>query len=105
MVYGFQYDGAGTRCSGIAQPGAKALANWAKAKWDLPLIGIYNCRASRAGTTLSLHGEGRAIDLHVHVGASEALGTSEQTYLGSDIASWMVRHADVLGVQRVIWLQ
>ena len=103
MGFSFAYQPAGTDCSGSCQPGCVAFSKWAYRRWDLPLVGCYNCRQSRAGSSLSLHAEGRAVDLHVHVGASEQDGTAEQTALGWDIAKWCVTNAEPLGIQRVIW--
>lgn len=98
------YDGVGERCSGKAQRGAVAMKEFAVAKWELPLVGIYNCRPARQGTSLSTHGEGRGIDLHVHVRCSECEPTPEERRLGQEIANFMVEHSEALGIQRVIWL-
>jgi hypothetical protein len=56
--------------------------------------GIYNCRNSRTGSTLSLHGEGRAWDCAIPWG---------ETALGDSVAKFYVLSAEMLGIQRVIW--
>lgn len=103
MGYGYAYNGPPSKCHTGARPGTLALGKWAKARWALPLIGTFNCRKSRAGSSISLHGDGRAVDLHTHTGASEANGTKAQDVLGWEIARFLVRSAEALGVQRVIF--
>lgn len=104
MTYGWCYDSTGTHCSGRAQPGARAVAQWSKPRWSLPLTGIYNCRPSAGGGGLSTHGEGRGIDLHVHVRDSEAPPTPAEKAVGDEMFAFWIEHAYELGVQRVIWL-
>src|SRR5436190_14422574 len=55
------YDPTGTVCSKGATKGASALRRELKARYA-GKGGIYNCRPVRGGKTLSLHGEGRAVD-------------------------------------------
>lgn len=98
------YDAVGDECSGKAQKGALALKNFGVETWDLPLVGIYNCRNSRAGSSLSTHAEGRGIDLHVHIRCSECEPTAEEKALGWSIAAFLIDHHEAFGVQRVIWL-
>lgn len=104
MGYGFAYDPTGTKCSGGAQPGALALARYSKARWVLPLVGVYNCRPARGSSNLSTHGEGRGVDLHVHVRAVTDPPRDVERTKGDEIAVFYVTHAEALGVQRVIWL-
>lgn len=104
MGYGFRYDSTGTKCSGGPRPGAIVVGKWSKAHWGLPLIGIYNCRPSRSGTSLSTHGEGRGIDAHVHTRASEAPPTPAEKAVGDAIWAFYIAHAETVGVQAVIWL-
>lgn len=61
---------------------------------DLGDLGIYNCRPTRTGSTLSLHGEGRAWDCAIPSGL---------VALGDKTAQFFVDAAQELGVQRVIW--
>lgn len=104
MPYGFAYDPVGSRCSGGAQPGARVLSAWAVERWGLPRAEIYACRPSRAGSSLSTHGEGRGIDLYVHVRALESPPTPDEKAVGDGMAAFFEAHADAFGVQRVIWL-
>ena len=94
-AYGYGYDRTGTACTGGAQPGARALLDYCLARWPtLRSGGIYNCRPVRGRTALSMHGEGRAIDLMV---------PSASAPVGSEVADWLVTNAPLLGVQEVIW--
>lgn len=104
MVYGYRYESTGTKCAKGPQPGAVALGKWLKARFGLPLVGIFNCRPSRSGTSLSTHGEGRGIDAHVHVRASEAPPTAAEKAIGDEMFVLMIALAPLLGVQAVIWL-
>jgi hypothetical protein len=98
MGFGYAYDPAGTRCTSGPTPGAQALlAVVLDAFVELRSLGIYNCRPVRGGTTLSLHGEGRAIDF----GADPADRAAQNQ--GHLLAGVLVDQADALGVQEVIW--
>ncbi|XP_055338666.1 uncharacterized protein LOC129588485 [Paramacrobiotus metropolitanus] len=50
-----------TQCTSGATPGAKNLASYLKNKFS-GRTEIFNCRNVRGGSTVSLHGEGRAVD-------------------------------------------
>lgn len=94
MTFGYCYD-APERCSGMAQPGTRVLRDTIDEL--LPWVGdygIYNCRPTRTGKTLSLHGEGRAWDAAIPVEAQED---------GTRLAAFFVAAATDLGIQRVIW--
>lgn len=96
MGFGYQYDPAGTVCTGGPMPGTVALAELCRARWpELTDLGIYNCRAVRGGSSLSLHGEGRAADL--------GTPSPQATEQGHECAAWLVANAEALGVQEVIW--
>lgn len=91
MAYGFQYNPAGSKCSGKAQPGVRILRDTMDDLVpELGDLGIYNCRPTRGGGSLSLHGEGRAWDC----AASGALLIKA--------GQFFVDAAEMLGVQRVI---
>ena len=82
-------------CTGSATPGARALMSWflgAYASQGGHNLGIYNCRTVAGSSTTSLHGEGRAADLGVPIGASWA-----QT-----LADKLVAYSAELGIQCVI---
>jgi peptidoglycan hydrolase-like protein with peptidoglycan-binding domain len=89
------YQGARS-CTSGPQPGAWGAMDWYvgtyKAKGGRNL-GIYNCRTVRGGRTTSLHGEGRAVDFGVPVGAAWA----------QKLADEIRKHSKELGVQCVIY--
>ncbi len=83
------------QCSGRGQEGAKQLMAWYLGAYSAKggkNLGIYNCRPVAGSASLSLHGEGRACDLGVPVGAAWA-----QT-----LADGLVASSAELGVQLVI---
>jgi hypothetical protein len=61
---GYRYDRA-RRCTRGPQRGALALQNWLGLHVRGVSWGIYNCRKTRLGSSLSLHAEGRAVDWHL----------------------------------------
>ncbi len=71
--------------------------------WAFPQIAFisdYACRpigTSEART--SVHGVGRALDLHIPMVA----GGEADNELGDPVGNWLVENAQVLGVQYVIW--
>ncbi len=79
-------------------PGAKALMAWCLANYPPGTnLGIYNPRNVRGGQALSLHAEGRAIDVGYPI--DRPLGYAP----GRQLAADMVRHHQALGVQCVIF--
>lgn len=92
MGYGFQYDRTGTKCSGRGQTGTAALVKGCLERWPaLTNLGVYNCRPVRGGTSLSLHGEGRAGDL----------GSTDKA-LHDEVFAALIAAAEDLGIQEVI---
>src|SRR3712207_3869750 len=74
------------KCTSGPAPGAKALMAWfigAYSGQGGRNLGIYNCRSVVGGSTLSLHGEGRAADLGVPVGAGWATVLADKLRLNS----------------------
>jgi hypothetical protein len=94
-----RYDGGGPwsrdRCTGFT-PGARVLARFLQARFPgITKIGGYYCRPNTANESLlSLHGTGRALDVHFP-GRADPRGTV--------LADWLVRNAEWIGVQAVIW--
>ncbi|MGI5151386.1 peptidoglycan-binding domain-containing protein [Plantactinospora sp. CA-294935] len=83
-------------CSSGPTPGAKALMSWYLGAYGSRggrNGGIYNCRSIAGSKTTSLHGEGRADDLMVPVGASWA----------QPLADKLVANSKELGIQLVIY--
>lgn len=94
-----RYDPAGTVCSKGPQPGATALMMWLLGSYpEAKSLGIFNCRPTRGGTKLSLHGEGRALDVAFPLTKYEDANPT-----GTALAHRLVAHADELGVQLVIF--
>jgi peptidoglycan hydrolase-like protein with peptidoglycan-binding domain len=88
-----------SKCSSGPTSGAKAAMSWflgaygARGGYNL---GIYNCRSVVGGSTLSLHGEGRATDFGVPPGGNA---------WGWTLARALVANSKELGIQCVIWDQ
>ena len=93
-------------CRSGPQRGAVELGNFFRSAFsplmDLKVPGdgvqIFNCRSVRGGSSLSLHGEGRAIDLFIPVMNGRADSSK-----GDLIANWLASNAQYLGIQRLIW--
>lgn len=97
-TYGRCYNGTGSRCSGRAQPGTLALREGVRASFPgIGDLGIYNCRPTRGGGSLSTHGEGRGWDAACN--ATTASGKA----LGDRLAAALIKYHHVLGIQRIIW--
>jgi hypothetical protein len=73
------------------------LEQYLKNNWRGSSLGTYVCRPVRGGTTLSLHGEGRAVDwgLNAYDAGQKAIGDQLKAFLISKSASW--------GIEEVIW--
>jgi hypothetical protein len=80
-------------CSKGPTPGAKALSKVVMAASGCQSQGIFNCRNARGGSNLSEHAEGRAWDAKVTPGDPR----------GQAIFEWMIRNAQKLGIQSVIY--
>ena len=86
------YDPSGTECSSGPQPGLVALQGWLDDnRYRGHSGGIYNCRPVRGGTSLSLHGEGRALDWMTS-GAD-----------GDQVLDLLATRGRQLGIQFIIW--
>lgn len=100
------YDNTGSRCAGGATQGATTLGNYLRDRFgrnvDQDVVGrgvqIYNCRSINGGRGLSLHAEGRAVDLFIPM-----VGRDANNSLGDPIANWLVENAQSIGVQMIIW--
>lgn len=100
MTYPFPPWQGARRCTGGATSGAGALLAWCQANRPSGerSMGIYNCRSVRGSSTTSLHGEGRALDWGVPVGAG---GTGTTT--GHELVDLLGSNADTLGLQAIIY--
>ena len=89
-------------CSGGAQPGATALAEYLDAAFpDNGGYGIYNCRTIDGTSSLSLHAEGRAIDFMIPTDSSQAYGADNG--VGDPVADFLMENAEAIGIQSFIW--
>lgn len=98
---GLQYDRAVACTSGPTQ-GAKNLLALILSKFPGGTNGgIYNCRSVRGGKSVSLHGEGRAVDymLNAHKPAQKTIGDNIVQFFTADNFANAKRY----GVQEVIW--
>ena len=99
------YERAGARCSAGATFGAMALGDFVQRHFgrlintSVPGSGvqIYNCRRVNGGSSMSLHAEGRALDLFIPT-SGEANNAK-----GDTIANYLVENAEHIGVQMIIW--
>lgn len=97
MTFPVHYQSAAKVAPGPT-PGAKALMAWCLAHYPPGTnLGIYNPRNVRGGQALSLHAEGRAIDVGYPI--DRPLGYAA----GRQLAADMARHHQSLGVQCVIF--
>lgn len=97
MTYGYRYDPPGGKCSGGPTPGALNLRFVVMDEIaGVGDSGIYNCRNTRTGSNLSLHGVGRAWDARTVSAAGPNLA------LNAALAEFFVAAAEDLGIQRVI---
>lgn len=83
---------AAVKCTSGASVGAVRLRDMILKAWSGSRdMGIFNCRSVRGGSSLSLHGEGRAIDI----------GGSPSVMQG--IAKWAKTYSGWYGIQEVIY--
>lgn len=84
-----------SHCTGQCQPGCVRLqSHLLRAYPGTANYGCYNCRQIRGGGPLSLHAEGRAIDM----GIPRTL-----KHIGDEIFALAIFNAEALGIQEVIW--
>lgn len=92
------WEGA-TECTGGPESGAQALLAYLLEEYpNARSLGIYNCRTVRGGSTTSLHGEGRAVDLGWPM-SSAGRGTAS----GEAVVKRLAAHGRRLGIQTIIY--
>lgn len=80
-------------CTGRNAKGTECLRDMILSKFPgSKSMGVYVCRDVRGADNLSVHGEGRAVDI----------GPAGK-YQGDAVAEWAVRYARRYQIQRVIW--
>ncbi|MEE2788031.1 MAG: hypothetical protein VX589_11880 [Myxococcota bacterium] len=91
----------GANCSPGFTEGARQLKQWVLDNWPgVTRVGGYNCRVIAGSLETSIHGVGRALDIHFEEDNGEA-----DNDLGDALANYFVMNAESMGVQRIIWDQ
>jgi hypothetical protein len=94
-----KYNGAGSSCADGTTAGAEKLSQFLKEKFPgISSIGGFACRNIVGGSGLSVHSTGRALDVMV----PEIGGDADNT-VGDEIAAFLIRNAEQIGVQYIIW--
>jgi hypothetical protein len=100
------YTGAGAwtgsdSCEGGMTAGAGTLREYLYEYFpQLTLVGGYACRHINGNESqTSVHATGRALDLHIPLAA----GGAADNDLGDPIAHWLIRNAESMGIQYIIW--
>lgn len=84
-----------THCRDKCQPGAIQLRQDLLSRYpETRDWGCYNCRTISGTDTLSLHAEGRAIDIGI---------VASRKQDGDEIFAWCVANAEALGLQEILW--
>ena len=99
------YTGAGSysggrNCAGGLKSGTREVGDFVKATFaGVTGYGGYACRPNTANTSqLSVHGTGRAMDIMIPLKS----GTADNAR-GDQIANYLVKNAQAMGVQFIIW--
>lgn len=90
-----------SNCTGTFTAGASSLREIILNRWSPPVtsIGGYHCRQIVGGSSTSVHGLGRALDIMIDSTTPEGLAK------GDEIRNWLINNSTSLGIQRVIWNQ
>jgi hypothetical protein len=101
------YEGAGPflgeeGCAGGLSSGTRLVGDFLAQRFtQVSRVGGYSCRPIRGGSgTMSLHGAGRALDLHIPTLGDDAEADNE---LGDAVGAFLIEHAELFGVQLIIW--
>jgi MYXO-CTERM domain-containing protein len=100
------YTGAGPwqgsdSCQGGMTAGAEDLRDYINAYFpQVTRIGGYACRHINGNENqTSVHATGRALDIHI----PRAVDQTGDNDLGDPLAHWLIRNAEFIGVQYIIW--
>lgn len=86
-------DDTGNTCTGKNAKGTECLRDLILRQFPgSKSMGVYVCRDVRGADNLSVHGEGRAVDI----------GPQNKSQ-GDDVADWAVKNARRYQIQRIIW--
>jgi len=99
------YTGAGrwvgsSSCAGSMRPGTAQLSDFLVANFpQISQVGGYNCRPIVGNSSrMSVHGTGRALDIHIPLN-----GSSADNQAGDPIGNWLIANAEDIGIQYIIW--
>lgn len=91
-------------CGGQFLEGTRVLQEWVDEYWpQVSNIGGYSCRQIANSNSMSVHGTGRALDIHIPIDSAEPRDDSADNDLGDPLANWLLEHAQELGLQVIIW--
>lgn len=91
-------------CSRVFLEGTETLQNWIYEHWpQVTNIGGYSCRQIANSSSMSVHGTGRALDIHFPIDSAQPRDDSADNDLGDPLANWLLEHAEEIGVQGIIW--
>ena len=87
-------------CSGTFTEGGRVFKEWIQQHWpQVEHVGGYSCRPINGdSSTMSVHATGRAVDIHIPLD-----GGAADNGLGDPLANWLLKHADEIGIQSIIW--
>lgn len=91
----------GRNCAGGMRPGTSEMRTYLGRRFDSAIssIGGYACRQNTANLSkTSMHGTGRALDIMIPTHRGDA-----DNGKGDPVANWLVRNAEDIGVQYLIW--
>jgi hypothetical protein len=88
-------------CGTGLEPGAMVLGDYLEEYFpQVSLIGGFSCRPINGDPTqASVHSTGRALDIHIPLTADDGADND----LGDPLAHWLIRNADRIGIQLIIW--
>lgn len=100
------YTGAGPwmgedACGAGLEPGTAVVGDYLQEYFpQVSLVGGFSCRPINGDPTqASVHSTGRALDIHIPLTAEGGADND----LGDPIAHWLIRNAERLGIQLIIW--
>ena len=101
-----EYTGAGPwlgeeSCTDGLEPGTEALGDYLQMYFpQVPSVGGFSCRPINGNNSqASVHSTGRALDIFIPLTADGGADND----LGDPIAHWLIRNAETIGIQLIIW--
>jgi hypothetical protein len=99
MRQSVSYDSA-DECADGDQPGTKKMKAYLRSKFpnEIDHTEGFVCRNIRGSSGLSMHATGRAMDIFI-----DTVGGSADNTKGDRVAEFLIRNAEAIGVQFIIW--